>query len=151
MGIASHLEKGWEGEAMSDSHWIRPAQAFKDALKGAIIKKEDEMINWEATKEEYMLQSKIGVRAVSLAREVGIDYKLSQVVMDIEACHGNGNPLRLGDLLEADEVNFAHDVFGIMANIDRGSGKLMNWFLPRYTDYQKCGAGDDAESAVDSV
>ena len=28
---------------MSDSHWIRPAQAFRDALKEAIIKKEDEI------------------------------------------------------------------------------------------------------------
>ena len=28
---------------MSDSHWIRPAQAFKDALKEAIIKKEGAM------------------------------------------------------------------------------------------------------------
>ena len=92
------------------------------------------MINWEATIEEHKLQSKIGARASALAKEVGIEYKQITAVMDIGACHGNGNPLRLADLLEADEVNFAHDVFGIKANIDRATGKLMNCFVPRYSD-----------------
>jgi hypothetical protein len=58
--------------------------------------------------------------------------KLS-LTMDIEACHANGNPLRLADLLAADDFNFSHDVAGINRHIDRNTGKLMDCFVPRFT------------------
>ncbi len=41
-------------------------------------------------------------------------------------------PLRLADLLAADDFNFAHDVFGIMRHIDRRTGRLDNHFVPRF-------------------
>jgi hypothetical protein len=53
--------------------------------------------------------------------------------MDICAVHANGNPLRLQDLLEADDVNFAHDMGGIRAWLNRASGKLDGSFSPRYS------------------
>lgn len=52
--------------------------------------------------------------------------------MNITACHANGNALRLEGLLEADDFNFAHDVFGIDRHIDRDTGKMMNFFRPRF-------------------
>ena len=54
------------------------------------------------------------------------------IMMDISACHCNGCPLRLTDLLSADDFNFAHDVNGIMFHIDRTNGKLKDHFLPRF-------------------
>ena len=93
--------------------------------------------NWEATSEEHILQSKIGERASALAKAVGIEYKQITAMMDVGACHSNGNPLRLADLLESDDANFAHDVFGIRANIDRTTGKLMNCFVPRYSEIEQ--------------
>lgn len=55
------------------------------------------------------------------------------LLMDVTACHANGTPLRLAELLAADEFNFMHDIGGIQRHIDRKSGKLRNHFLPRFT------------------
>lgn len=53
--------------------------------------------------------------------------------MNITACHANGNPLRLRELLAADDFNFGHDVYGIDRHIDRDTGRLMNFFRPRFS------------------
>lgn len=52
--------------------------------------------------------------------------------MDITACHLNGCPLKLRELLKAEDFNFMHDIAGISAHIDRRTGKLLNHFIPRY-------------------
>jgi len=54
------------------------------------------------------------------------------VSMSITACHCNGCPLKLQELLNADGFNFAHDLFGIDRNVSHTTGKLKNHFLPRY-------------------
>jgi hypothetical protein len=53
--------------------------------------------------------------------------------MDISAVHANGNPLRLQDLLEADDFNFAHDLSGIRNCLNRATGRLDRGFSPRYS------------------
>jgi hypothetical protein len=53
--------------------------------------------------------------------------------MDVSAVHANGNPLRLEDLLNADEFNFAHDMSGICNCLDRNTGKLTRNFSPRFS------------------
>ncbi len=90
-------------------------------------------IKWAATKEDMELEVQIARRAVKMAQELGIQYDQMTAAMDINACHNNGNPLRLAELLEADDFNFGHDVFGIRANINRINGKLGNCFVPRYS------------------
>lgn len=52
--------------------------------------------------------------------------------MDITACHLNGTALRLSELLDADDANFGHDVWGIRRFIDRETGKLTDHFLPQF-------------------
>lgn len=54
------------------------------------------------------------------------------LIMDIENVHAEIG-LRLNDLLNADDLNFSHDIVGIQQNIDRQSKKLQNLFLPRYS------------------
>ena len=51
---------------------------------------------------------------------------------DLTACHLNGCPLRLADLLAADDFNLIHDVGGISGHIDRETGQLMDCFSPRF-------------------
>ena len=53
------------------------------------------------------------------------------LIMDIENVHAEIG-LKLNDLLNADDLNFSHDIVGIQQNIDRQSKKLQNLFLPRY-------------------
>lgn len=85
------------------------------------------MVNFTAKKTEILLINKIAKRAVKLNPE----YDYMDCQMDISACHSNGNPIDLKKLLKADDFNFAHDVFGINRHINRETGKLKDFFLPR--------------------
>ena len=53
--------------------------------------------------------------------------------MDITACHLNGNPLRLAELLNAQDLDLAHDICGIVRHLDRSAGQLGDGFSPRYS------------------
>ena len=58
------------------------------------------------------------------------------LIMDIENVHAEIG-LRLTDLLNADDLNFAHDIVGIQQNFDRKTKELQNLFLPRYAKGEK--------------
>lgn len=55
------------------------------------------------------------------------------VIMDVSTIHEDVCPLNLEGLLNADDINFAHDIMGINRNLDRITPKLLNDFLPRYS------------------
>lgn len=86
------------------------------------------MINWKATREDHETIIAIVRRARSMPGCVDA----LELNMDITAAHLNGCPLKLKELLSAPDFDFAHDVFGIQRHIDRRTGKLGNFFLPRY-------------------
>lgn len=69
---------------------------------------------------------------VKRALPYGIGRDRLTLAMDIEACHGGVCPLRLGDLLKADDINFWHDVSGIVDHLDRHTGHLKDCFVPRF-------------------
>lgn len=52
--------------------------------------------------------------------------------MDVSACHASGCPLRLDDLLAADDFNFMHDIAGIDRHLNRETGELEGFFRPRF-------------------
>lgn len=85
---------------------------------------------FNATREDSFLIAAIACRASHFARDP------ISTEMDITATHCNGCPLRLKDLLEADDSNFMHDVMGIAHNINRISGEIENHFLPRFHEKQ---------------
>lgn len=88
-------------------------------------------VKFNATKEECVLISKIADRAIEEEVVIGETNKLS-LVMDIEACHSNGCTLSLKELLDADPLDFSHDICGIVSLINRKTGGLTNGFVPRY-------------------
>lgn len=94
-------------------------------------------IKFRATKSEKAIIAVIAARAVFAAYRVGVVYDIVTASMDITAVHSNGCRLRLQELLDADDFNFAHDVFGIKRHLDRTTGKLQDCFVPRYTDKEK--------------
>ena len=53
--------------------------------------------------------------------------------MDLTATHANGCPMDFARMLAADDFNFAHDFCGIYRHLDRDTGKLMDFFLPRFS------------------
>lgn len=91
------------------------------------------ILNWNVSKEDHELIAAIAKRAKEIARRHGADHTWHEAVMDITAVHANGCPLRLAELLAADDFNFTHDAFGIAKNLDRETGRLKNCFLPRFS------------------
>lgn len=85
-------------------------------------------VDFCATMEELKLIGKITDRAIATWPQIIDEISL---LMDLDAVHSNGTPIDLQKLLNADDFNLAHDIFGIMNNIDRRTGKLQNCFLPR--------------------
>lgn len=88
------------------------------------------MITFNVTKEDARLIMDIVNRVRDLAIAPGIDYL--GLEMDVTACHANGCPLKLAELLGAKEFDFLHDIGGIHRHINRETGKLENCFLPRF-------------------
>lgn len=96
-----------------------------------------EMINWTATAEDSALIDKIVEKAAKLGKELGVAVDKRKLMMDITACHLNGTPLRLKELLECEDGSFGHDVFGIRRFIDRSNGKMPHHlFNPRFAARQ---------------
>lgn len=79
-------------------------------------------------KQEFEIIHKIVVRAQAM--DIAILDTTSQM-MDIEHAHRQFN-LRLEEFLNADDFNFAHDFCGIQRHIDRTTGKVGDFFLPRF-------------------
>ena len=79
------------------------------------------------TKAEHKIVIGIADRAIS----AGIYKNRLDADMDISAVHATC-PLRLMDLLEADQFNFAHDMYGIHRHLNRQTGELDDLFLPRF-------------------
>lgn len=92
-------------------------------------------VKFDVYPSEAKIITAIIARAASL-KFVSTGEELKSLEMDITACHRNGCQLRLPDLLQADDLNFAHDVIGIRNCIDRTTGKLTNNFLPRYANVE---------------
>jgi len=99
------------------------------------------MVTFDVRREDATLIWDIAHRAVQQARKtlmathgrVESDMLRPQDwAMDVTAVHANGCPLRLRELLLADDFNFVHDLFGIRRHLNRETGKLGDHFVPRF-------------------
>jgi hypothetical protein len=88
------------------------------------------IINFNSTAADMQLIRRIVIRAMALKIKY---FTAMDCDMDVTACHCNGNPLRLADMLAADDFNFAHDVLGIRSHINRETGQLTDCFCPRFS------------------
>ena len=79
-------------------------------------------------KERFMMYVKIAQRAEGMNLYKG---ERISFLMDMENADKVFN-LRLEELLNADDFNFAHDVVGIVNNIDRNNPTDFNLFVPRF-------------------
>lgn len=92
------------------------------------------LVSFTVSDSDREIINAIAKRAVACAMEFGgWTYNLTDAEMDVTACHANGNPLKLAALLKADNFNFMHDVFGIRRHLDRDTGKLNDFFSPRFS------------------
>jgi hypothetical protein len=68
--------------------------------------------------------------ALASANEIELDEKT--VLLDLTAAMAGGCKLCVQDLLNANDVDFVHDVFGINKHLDRNTFTLTDCFVPRY-------------------
>lgn len=104
------------------------------------------MITWTVNTEDEQLISSIAKRAKTLLNRDPLDTE-----MDLIACHANGNPLRLSDLLMAAQGDFLHDIMGISRHLDRDTGKLTGFFRPRFSATDKGAAAAARKAAATDV
>jgi hypothetical protein len=91
-------------------------------------------IKWTKDKEELDLIGKLADRYIELSQKHHFPTPdKTDLMMDIDATHSNGCPLKLKELLESKDFDFVHDISGIQANLNRKTGKLENCFDPRYS------------------
>lgn len=79
-------------------------------------------------KENFELIIEIAKRA---ERKNLLMFDRMSLIMDLEQATEQFN-LKLKELLNADDFNFAHDICGIQNNFNRETLKMENCFLPRY-------------------
>lgn len=79
-------------------------------------------------KENFELIAEIAKRA---ERKNLLMFDRMSLIMDLEQATEQFN-LKLKELLNADDFNFAHDICGIQNNFNRETLKMENCFLPRY-------------------
>lgn len=89
-------------------------------------------INFKTTKKDASIIDVITDRTYVWFEKHNHKIDFLSLQMDIISVHLNDRPLRLAELLDADDFNFMHDISGIINNIDRKTGKLTNLFCPRY-------------------
>lgn len=91
--------------------------------------KTESEIKFDLTRGDRLLIDKIMGRAKELGIIYGSDPLSAE--MDLVATHLNGTTLNLLKFFEFNEFNFLHDFLGIRRHLDRKTGKLKDFFLPR--------------------
>lgn len=86
-------------------------------------------LNWDVSKEDLLKIRDV----VKRAQEVIPGIPFGDAEMDLTATHLNGNPLDLDAMLTGRKFDLIHDICGIMYNLDRHTGKLLNCFFPRFS------------------
>lgn len=84
----------------------------------------------EFTKEENELVERIVVRADTMFRKFGMKLDRLSLRMDLSATHARV-PLDFARLLEFPDFDFSHDIGGIAKHMNRETGRLKSFFLPR--------------------
>lgn len=89
-------------------------------------------LKFDTSLSDMQLIHAITSHAMVLAAQQGMDLDPLALSMDLTACHANGCPLRLADLLGASAGDFVHDVWGIQKHLNRKTGGLHDFFVPRF-------------------
>lgn len=82
--------------------------------------------------DNAMLIVHISRRAEPIMVEIGVHYSVMDLQMDLTLLQLHHPELiNLDKLLAFGEVDFIHDVLGIMRHLNRDTGELGNCFVPR--------------------
>ncbi len=88
-------------------------------------------ISYETTETDFRRIMAIADRADQLGI-VGGQYGRPQLMVDLCAVHANGCPLDFAAMIEADQIDLVDDICGIATHLDRKTGQLRDYFVPRF-------------------
>jgi hypothetical protein len=89
-----------------------------------------------STQGEFLVMFRIADRMVTLARQdIGRVELIATLARYHVAC-----PLRLRDILEADDEIFRYEVVGICKHLDRETGAVLEGFVSRYRQTEETGS-----------
>jgi hypothetical protein len=95
-------------------------------------------------KIDLTLVTEIVERAQAIGDRAGVVTFRTEMALDIIATH-RICPLDLKAMAEGDDMNLAHDVFGIARHFNRTTRQLEGGFTPRYALANQVIAGSDDE------
>lgn len=103
----------------------------KARLADAELKHERLHLSYDCSTSDMQAIQAIAARACELFK----DYKIAivnpvSVAHEVAACHCNGCPLNLVQLLLCSPTDFEHDIGGIFQNLNRRTGGLLNGWWP---------------------
>ena len=91
-------------------------------------------VRFDSTVEELALIRRCVDRYKKLKEGIGQEivggWELD-VTMTLDAVNSNGTPIDFQKLLTAYDFSFVHDMDGMEKHIDKNTGKLTGFFLPR--------------------
>ena len=90
------------------------------------------MIEREVSFSVSVTESRLITKIARRAAELIPTSDFISLEMDITAVHANGCELELERMLAASDLDFSHDIHGIRRNLNRKTGELENYFLPRF-------------------
>lgn len=92
-------------------------------------------VTFDATKEEIAdvnaIVDNIVPKICAVTGENADDLSLS-TRMDLLATHANGCPMDFGRMRKADDFNILHDIAGIRKHLNRETGRIVGFFVPRF-------------------
>lgn len=95
-------------------------------------------ISFDVPARYLSLIQQIAVRADKdiFSRYAHISQSILTTEMDLSACHAQGCELDFERLLAAPAEDFEHDILGIRRHLNRETGYLEDFFVPRYAKAQ---------------
>lgn len=92
-------------------------------------------VKFDATKKEIADVDAIVARIVpKICASTGAnaDELSLSTRMDLLATHANGCPMDFERMREADDFNILHDIAGIRKHLNRKTGRIVGFFVPRF-------------------
>lgn len=83
------------------------------------------------TREDSETVRRIVERAAGRFERFGVKLDRLSLHMDLSAVHAE-RPLNLDAMLAGSDLDFSHDICGIMKHMDRKTGSLRDCFVPRF-------------------
>lgn len=91
-------------------------------------------VKFDVSEEDVIWIGVIVTRFLDFLKTRGVmptEHHARNLHMDLGAIHCNGCPLDLSVLMAMEITPFVEDIIGMTKNLDRTTGKLLNFYRPR--------------------